>query len=56
MVAKAKKPKLKPCPFCGEQPSSDIIDIWCKNDNCKIHLRTVSPNKSKAIRAWNRRK
>jgi Lar family restriction alleviation protein len=62
--------KLKPCPFCGENPvmypltpeaTKRWAEIWCINVNCptKPHLtkygNTLEESKEMASEAWNKR-
>ena len=54
------EPKLKPCPFCGNQEHVRLLDIspiksWrvhCTNCGAEAGFYTV---KRRAIRAWNSR-
>lgn len=52
--------KLKPCPFCGEQPKvvEDISVSWvaCDNAYCTVYARTLlAKTREEAIEAWNTR-
>lgn len=52
--------ELKPCPFCGSQPTwtADApIDheIKCMNGTCEINPTSWGIDRVKVINAWNRR-
>ena len=62
-------PKLKPCPFCGEDAAiwfypaserlncSDSYYVGCTNDNCGCEMEHQGGWKTydDAVNAWNRR-
>lgn len=52
------QPKLKPCPFCGEQPLLTLhmgyYRVECPNMECPSRL-TASVSKSDIVTAWNTR-
>jgi hypothetical protein len=55
-----KPPKLKPCPFCGEEPTFFDRITWfkiaCDNEVCPVTCWTAwFDNKKKTTAAWNRR-
>lgn len=55
--------ELKPCPFCGKQPSSDKITIISTHGRkkeievvmCQCGGIMLGLSKEEAIEAWNRR-
>lgn len=56
--------KLKPCPFCGEEPlggigisfGREMHYVACENDRCEINPSTdYYVVKANATRAWNHR-
>jgi hypothetical protein len=51
--------RLKNCPFCGNFPQADKIDIWCPNMDCHVLVTTRLPlldrTRAASIRAWNTR-
>jgi hypothetical protein len=54
--------KLKPCPFCGEQPtiSYDAAGKWfyieCLNDDCPMCVQGVwHTDMEAATKEWNKR-
>ena len=54
--------KLKPCPFCGEEPDLQFCEstqefyLECANPNCDVELCTYGFDTEKeAIAAWTRR-
>lgn len=57
------KSYLKPCPFCGKEPSICLDNyfesknwiIWCSNNNCKVESFAEEPSKKEVIRYWNER-
>jgi hypothetical protein len=68
MTEPYKKPKLKPCPFCGELPKYDFdkmfdgtprcITIECINKKCYLfHYDRMIPHRTfeEAAEYWNRR-
>ncbi len=60
MPLKPRKPKLKPCPFCGVMPDSSSLDRWfailkCKNPKCYVAPGVSHAERREAIRRWNRR-
>lgn len=63
-----RKPKLKPCPWCGVEPSAIRSDAWeirgrrmwrvdCINDECGVRASTGWMKTLRAAQiVWNRRK
>lgn len=63
-----RKPKLKPCPWCGAEPIVSRSDMWeirgkrmwrvqCDNVACRMTADTGwLGSKRASIAAWNRRK
>ena len=55
------KPKLKPCPFCGEVPkyqgARDGLEtmIICLSDSCPAILYTDAYTEKEAVERWNKR-
>lgn len=53
--------ELKPCPFCGEQPTvghdhEGLVKVWCSNSSCLVWCSTGHFNKyDEAAKAWNGR-
>lgn len=59
--------ELKPCPFCGGEPTIRALDetanyeainyILCLNDNCSVKPMMMKTDSTleEAIEAWNRR-
>jgi hypothetical protein len=53
---------LKPCPWCGEQPTLEILGdgyytIYCQNDDCKAAVEVlIKGTPQDAARIWNERK
>ena len=52
--------KLKPCPFCGEIPTVELIEaVWsicCENMDCPADAVCVyEDTEAEAIKAWNTR-
>ncbi|TXH51019.1 MAG: hypothetical protein E6Q97_19235 [Desulfurellales bacterium] len=49
----ARKPALKPCPFCGKMPEKVYsrygYKVWCTTVNCAM------PYVSTTLEVWNRR-
>jgi len=52
----SEKMELKPCPFCGEQPSilKNMGTIFCGNDNCFGPQSTAEHLEDSAVQ-WNTR-
>ena len=59
-----KKIKLKPCPFCGNEPKIEFNEsigyvsyyVKCINLECNVEVYTFDFNtKEEAIEAWNNR-
>lgn len=54
------KPKLKPCPWCGETPFLGgyfgVVEVQCVNDECGVLPAVGHENEADAIRIWNTRK
>lgn len=58
--------ELKPCPFCGGEPTEEVnlvlpyeIELYkikCENKKCTILPSTTAYKKEDAIKAWNTRK
>ena len=59
----ADAPKLKPCPFCGEEAklmggplAQETYSVWCKNTKGKRHhLECGTMNEADAVSEWNTR-
>lgn len=48
--------KLKPCPFCGEEPSHPLRGlIHCEGESCPISPYVDVDDDVQAIKAWNTR-
>jgi len=53
--------KLKPCPFCGEPPSTDTgernnrYDIYCSNIDCATAMHPSGCDREWLISLWNNR-
>jgi len=57
--------KLKPCPFCGGEATTDKYVVskdkrkwsaYCRNERCRVSPSTpMSDTEAKAITAWNTR-
>ena len=51
------EPKLKECPFCGEEPVMCEDDNYCQIDctTCYYHLSELISDKDELIKKWNKR-
>jgi hypothetical protein len=59
LMKEVEKIDIKPCPFCGKQPSFDAAQnrIYCWNEvHCGVHPSTGSYGRwSDLIKDWNQR-
>ena len=46
---------LKPCPFCGEKPSTSTYYIECEHCDVGPIIGWFHIDKDRAIKAWNKR-